>query len=123
MDLRDKIALSFKAFTRQKYKTVGTIAILSVAIIVFNVVYSLFTYIKDNSDVNITNNDSLKYIQIEPLPNKELTQEDLDSIKKIPGVEAAFFSLTSNIAVEYKDKGFSATLLGLDPDEIKALTK
>ena len=37
MDLRDKIALSFKAFTRQKYKTVGTIAILSVAC-VFNIV-------------------------------------------------------------------------------------
>ena len=100
MILKDLIYISFKAFKKESHKTKFVIAVFTVAILIFNIIFSLFSYVKASSEDTITENENLKYMQVEPTTEK-FSESDIKFINSIDGVEVAFDKLNVDVGIEY----------------------
>lgn len=120
MKLIQLLSLSCKSFFRAGHRGKNTAIILVAAMVLFNVVVSLFDFVKEDSAEQITQNEGLKYLQVTSVAD-DFDFNDTSRIEKLEGVDAAFLDITAAASLEFGEKGLSATLLGLDNNSLSAI--
>lgn len=116
MEFKDKVKLSFTNFIRHGFKTGGSIIIVTIVILMFNLTSGFFLGIKDGMINTVAKNDDLKFIQIRAKGNTQLMYSDLKKISEVDGIACVFPKITSLVGIETGQEGETTTLLGV-PDE------
>ncbi|MGP7818810.1 ABC transporter permease [Niallia sp. 01092] len=122
MRLSDYFKLGGNNFLRNGFKTLSPIIIITIGIIVFNVVTGFFSSITTSMNTTVIDNDSLKFIEVVPTPEKELTMDDFHEMNKINGVITSYPKVQAFVGLEYGVNRVSTNLVGVNNKAVRYFT-